>query len=76
MRRMLARHMRMIDVRLMALLQNGTAFLAPTSLIAIGGALTLLRAADEIEAVVVDRGVRTCRAIPPRPRRSGWRAPP
>ena len=36
----------------MAALQNGTAFFASTSLIAIGGALTLLRSSDVILEVV------------------------
>jgi uncharacterized membrane protein len=47
-RRMLAREMRMVDMQIMASLQNGTAFFASTTLIAIGGALTLLRATEEI----------------------------
>ena len=46
MRQMLAREMRMVDMQIMAALQNGTAFFASTSLIAIGGALTLLRSTD------------------------------
>ena len=50
---MLARDMRMVDMQIMASLQNGTAFFASTSLIAIGGALTLLRSTDEIHAVVI-----------------------
>ena len=37
MRRMLARELRMVDMQIMAALQNGTAFFASTSLIAIGG---------------------------------------
>ena len=48
MRHMLAREMRMVDMQIMASLQNGTAFFASTSLIAIGGALTILRSTDEI----------------------------
>src|SRR5262245_39660949 len=52
MRRMLARDMRMVDMQIMAAIQNGTAFFASTSLIAIGGALTLLRATEEIISVV------------------------
>lgn len=52
MRRMLAREIRMVDMQIMAALQNGTAFFASTSLIAIGGALTLLRSTDEIISVV------------------------
>ena len=46
MRRMLAREMRMVDMQIMAALQNGTAFFASTSLIAVGGALTLLRSSE------------------------------
>jgi uncharacterized membrane protein len=52
MERMLARDMRMVDAQVTALLQNGTAFFASTTLIAIGGALTLLRASHEILPVV------------------------
>src|SRR5229473_3710723 len=52
MRRMLARETRMVDMQIMASLQNGTAFFASTSLIAIGGALSLLRSTDEILSVM------------------------
>ncbi|MBI4273580.1 MAG: DUF599 family protein [Rhizobiales bacterium] len=52
MRQMLARDMRMVDMQIMGALQNGTAFFASTSLIAIGGALTLLRSTDELLSVV------------------------
>ncbi len=52
MERMLAREMRMVDMQIMAALQNGTAFFASTSLIAIGGALTLLRSTEEMIAVL------------------------
>src|SRR5215471_10736912 len=52
MRRMLAREMRMVDMQIMASLQNGTAFFASTSLLAIGGSLTLLRSPDEMISVV------------------------
>ena len=48
MERLLARDMRMVDAQVTAALQNGTAFFASTSLIAIGGALTLLRSTEEI----------------------------
>src|SRR6266545_2908234 len=51
-RRALARDMRMVDTQIMASLQNGTAFFASTSLLAIGGALSLLRSTDEILAVM------------------------
>ncbi len=47
MRRMLDREMRMVDMQIMASLQNGTAFFASTTLLAIGGGLTLLRATEE-----------------------------
>jgi uncharacterized membrane protein len=52
MSQMLARDMRMVDAQIVAALQNGTAFFASTSLIAIGGALTLLRSTDEILQVI------------------------
>jgi uncharacterized membrane protein len=52
MRQMLAREMRMVDAQIVAALQNGTAFFASTSLIAAGGALTLLRSTQEILDVV------------------------
>jgi uncharacterized membrane protein len=48
MTRLIARDMRMVDAQVTAALQSGTAFFASTSLIAIGGTLTLLRATDEI----------------------------
>jgi uncharacterized membrane protein len=51
MRCMLARDQRMVDMQIMAALQNGTAFFASTSLIAIGGSLALLRSTDEMIAV-------------------------
>jgi len=52
MRRMLERDMRMVDMQIMSALQNGTAFFASTSLLAIGGALTLLRSTGEILSVM------------------------
>jgi uncharacterized membrane protein len=65
MRRMLAREMRMIDMQIMASLQTGTAFFASTSLIAIGGALTLLRSTDEILslAAALPFGIETGRGL-------------
>jgi uncharacterized membrane protein len=48
MERLLAREMRMVDAQVTAALQNGTAFFASASLIAIGGTLTLLRSTDQI----------------------------
>jgi uncharacterized membrane protein len=52
MERLLARDMRMVDAQVTAALQNGTAFFASTSLIAIGGTLTLLRSTGQLLAVV------------------------
>ena len=54
MEEMLRRDIRIIDTQIMASLQNGTAFFASTSLIAIGGALALLRAADDVLRVFSD----------------------
>ncbi|MBR0752757.1 DUF599 domain-containing protein [Bradyrhizobium jicamae] len=51
-RNLLAREARMVDMQIMASLQNGTAFFASTSLIAIGGALALLRATNDALAVL------------------------
>jgi uncharacterized membrane protein len=48
MEQMLGRQMRMVDAQVTAALQNGTAFFASTSLLAIGGALTLMRATDDL----------------------------
>jgi uncharacterized membrane protein len=47
MRRTLDRDPRMVDMQIMASLQNGTAFFASTTLLAIGGGLTLLRSSEE-----------------------------
>ncbi len=52
MKRLVARDMRMVDAQVTAALQSGTAFFASTSLIAIGGALTLMRASDDILPVI------------------------
>ncbi len=51
-RRMLDREARMVDMQIMGALQNGTAFFASTSLIAVGGGLALLRATNEALAVL------------------------
>ncbi len=50
----LKRENRIIDTQVMNGLQNGTAFFASTSLIAIGGALTLLQSADRVVEVFAD----------------------
>jgi uncharacterized membrane protein len=62
-RRTLAREMRMVDMQIMAALQSGTAFFASTSLIAIGGALGLMRSTDQILPLLSDLpiGVATSR---------------
>jgi uncharacterized membrane protein len=51
-RRMLERQTRMVDTQIMASLQNGTAFFASTSLLAIGGALALLRSTSDALAAL------------------------
>jgi uncharacterized membrane protein len=51
-RTMLRREARMVDMQIMASLQNGTAFFASTSLLAIGGALALLRGTGDALAVL------------------------
>src|SRR6202043_3145796 len=51
-RRMLDRETRMVDTQIMASLQNGTAFFASTSLLAVGGGLALLRSTKEALAVL------------------------
>lgn len=48
MHQMTLRDNRIVDTSIMNSLQNGTAFFASTSLIAIGGAATLLRSADDV----------------------------
>jgi uncharacterized membrane protein len=52
MARMLAREARMMDGQVIAALQNGTAFFASTSLIAIGGSLTLFHSTEEMLTVI------------------------
>jgi uncharacterized membrane protein len=52
MERMLARDMRMMDAQVIAALQNGTAFFASTSLIALGGAVTLLHSTEDVLTII------------------------
>lgn len=52
MEQLLGRDVRMVDAQVTAALQNGTAFFASTSLIAIGGALSLMRSGDDILSVM------------------------
>jgi len=49
---MLARDNRMVDVQVMSALHQGSAFFASTSLIAIGGALSLMRAGGDLSAIL------------------------
>jgi uncharacterized membrane protein len=51
-RRLLDREVRMVDMQVMLSLQNGTAFFASTSLLAVGGGLALLRATNDALAVL------------------------
>ena len=52
MTQLIGREVRMVDAQVTAALQNGTAFFASTSLIAIGGALTLMRASDDLMPIM------------------------
>lgn len=54
MRRMLSREVRIVDAQIMAALQNGAAFFASTSLIALGGAFTLLNQTDRMLQIFQD----------------------
>src|ERR1700686_2816142 len=51
-RRLLDHETRMVDTQIMASLQNGTAFFASTSLLAVGAGLALLRSTSEALAVL------------------------
>ena len=51
MEELLARDMRMVDAQVTAALQNGTAFFASTSLLAIGGVLAMMRSSEVISVV-------------------------
>jgi uncharacterized membrane protein len=52
MEELLARETRMVDAQVTAALQNGTAFFASTSLLAIGGVLAMLRSSEQVISVV------------------------
>jgi uncharacterized membrane protein len=52
MQQLLARDVRMVDAQVTAALQNGTAFFASSSLIAIGGTLALFRSTEEAISLV------------------------
>jgi len=64
-RRMLDREARMVDMQIMASLQNGTAFFASTTLLAIGGGLTLLRSTEQAMSVLatLPLGIRSSPAL-------------
>ncbi len=51
---MQARDARIVDAALTATLQSGTSFFASTSLLALGGSLTLLRGADDALRILSD----------------------
>ncbi|GLK84241.1 DUF599 domain-containing protein [Ancylobacter defluvii] len=51
MQRMLARENRIVDTQIVAALQNGTAFFASTSLLAVGASLAILRSTEEVLAI-------------------------
>jgi uncharacterized membrane protein len=52
MEQLLARELRMVDAQVTAALQNGTAFFASTSLLAIGGVLAMFRSTEQVVSVV------------------------
>src|SRR5215469_3199147 len=52
MERMLAREARMVDGQVIAGLQNGTAFFASTSLLALGGAITLFHSTEDMRSII------------------------
>ena len=62
---MQARENRIVDSSLMSTLQSGTSFFASTSLLALGGSLTLLRGADDALRILNDfpLGTATARSL-------------
>ena len=62
---MQARENRIVDSSLMSTLQSGTSFFASTSLLALGGSLTLLRGADDALRILNDfpLGTATARTL-------------
>ncbi len=62
---MAKRDLRMIDTSIMAGLQQGTAFFASTSILAIGGSFALMGSADEVLQVIRDLplDIKTTRPI-------------
>ncbi len=59
MREMAKREVRIVDTAIMTSLQNGTAFFASTSLLALGGAFTLLNQTERMLAIFLDVPFRT-----------------
>jgi uncharacterized membrane protein len=57
MQAMAHRDLRMVDTGIMSGLQNGTAFFASTSLLAIGGCFALLNATDQVYGVMRDLAI-------------------
>lgn len=53
----LKRDLKMIDTQILAGLQNGTAFFASTSILAIGGCFAMLGAAERVESVFQDLSI-------------------
>lgn len=51
---MAERDQRMVDSSIMSTLQNGTAFFASTSLLAMGGTITILRSSDDVQRIFSD----------------------
>jgi len=54
MEQMMLRENRIVDANIMSSLQNGTAFFASTSLLAIGGVLTLLGSTDHVVSAMAE----------------------
>jgi uncharacterized membrane protein len=52
MKQMLGRDVRIVDSQVTAALQNGTAFFASTSLIAVGGTLSLLHSSEQVLGIL------------------------
>lgn len=65
MEEMSRRDVRIVDTAIMGSLQNGTAFFASTSLLAIGAAATLLRATEDAQKIFADLpfGLATSRGL-------------
>ena len=74
-RQLIARDNRVVDTTINASLQNGTAFFASTSLIALGGVLTLSRSGDDVLNLFAHPALRHDRtARPGRSRSPAWRS--